>query len=76
MSVDPARLTPEIWLAQLFAAREAAEGGVVRRKLADVDHLVGRARFLAEVRRRGFTVAENAGYAVVFCNGSPVTPLR
>lgn len=76
MTIEPGKLTPDLWLVQLLSSRAAAEGGVVRRKLADVDHLVGRARFLSELRRRGFSAVENAGYVVVFCNGSSITPLR
>lgn len=67
---------PDAWIAALFDSPAAAEGGILRRKSADIDHIVGRARFLAEVRRRGFGAFENAGYIVVFCNGSPVIPLN
>lgn len=76
MTSEPVKSSPELWLTQLFEARAAVEGGVVRRKLADIDQLVGRARFQAEVRRRGFSAVENAGFVVVFCNGAPIVPLR
>ena len=72
----PAPITPDRWLTQLFAARIAAEGGIVRRKVADIERLVGRRRFLQEVDRRGFHVIENAGQFVVFCNQEPVVVLR
>lgn len=68
----PATITPERWLTQMFQARAAAEGGVIRRRISDVDRLIGRQRFLAEIRRRGFRVARNAGQYVVFCNREPV----
>ena len=68
----PLSISPDRWIAQIFSARTAAEGGIVRRKVSDVERLVGRERFLAEVRRRGFRVVENAGHFVVFCNAMPV----
>jgi hypothetical protein len=65
--------TPEQWFRHLFAAKAALDGGVVRRKLRDIDRMVGRDRFLAEVERRGFSAIENAGQVVVFCNAEPVS---
>ncbi len=68
----PDTISPERWLVHLFSARSAAEGGTVRRKVADVERLIGRARFIYEVHRRGFRVVENAGQFIVFCNREPV----
>ncbi len=64
--------TRDRWITQLFQARAAAEGGIVRRSVEDVDRLVGRAFFLHEVQRRGFSVVENAGQFVIFCNREPL----
>lgn len=66
---------PRLWIAQLFASQAAREGGVIRRKSRDVDRFVGREVFLSEMRRRGFTVFENAGQYIVFCNREPVRRL-
>jgi hypothetical protein len=68
----PAVITPDRWLIQLFSARSVAEGGIVRRKVSDVERLVGRDRFLGEIRRRGFRAIENSGHFVIFCNVDPV----
>ncbi len=68
----PEVISPEKWIVHLFSARSVAEGGCVRRKVSDVERLVGRDRFLHEVRRRGFRVVENAGQFIVFCNREPV----
>lgn len=68
----PAPITPDRWIIQLFSARAVAEGGIVRRKVFDAERLVGRNRFLQEVRRRGFRAIENGGHFVVFCNSEPV----
>jgi hypothetical protein len=65
-------LSPEGWIRHLFASQAALEGGVVRRKVRDVEHYYGREAFLAEMRRRGFPVVENAGQFVVFCNNEPI----
>jgi hypothetical protein len=40
-----------------------------------VDRFVGREAFLAEMRRRGFSVVENAGQLVIFCNREPIRRL-
>ena len=68
----PAAITPDRWIVQLFSARAVAEGGIVRRSVADVERLVGRQRFLREVQRRGFRAVENSGQIVIFCNRDDV----
>lgn len=38
----PDVISPDRWIVQLFSARAAAEDGVLRRKVADVERRVGR----------------------------------
>tara|TARA_B110000977_G_C10764178_1_gene371947 strand:- start:109 stop:285 length:177 start_codon:yes stop_codon:yes gene_type:complete len=45
---------------------------VVRRKVRDMERMVGRERFYVELHRRGFSAVENAGQVIVFCNSDPV----
>ena len=68
----PDPILPDHWIAQIFSARIAAEGGIVRRKVTDVERLIGRDRFAHEVRRRGYTAVENGGQFVIFCNVEPI----
>ena len=75
MQTLPAPITPDRWIRQLFSAQTVAAGGIVRRQVRDVERLVGRERFLHEVRRRGYRAIENAGYFVIFCNADPVRVL-
>jgi hypothetical protein len=75
MSNLPMIITPDRWIVQLFSAKSVAEGGIIRRKVADVERLIGRKRFLYEVNRRGFHDVENAGQFIVFCNQDPVNLL-
>lgn len=65
-------MTPEQWFRHLFDARAARDGGVVRRKVRDMERMVGRDVFEAELRRRGYSAVENAGQVVIFCNADPV----
>lgn len=65
-------LDPEIWLRDLFMSKAVQQGAVIRRKARDVERFVGMARFMAEIERRGYRVAENAGQFVIFCNRAPV----
>jgi hypothetical protein len=61
----------DLWLARIFAAK-AAEGQVIRRNIAWIDREVGRARFMAEVRRRGFHLLQTADQFIVVCHSGPV----
>jgi hypothetical protein len=76
MSFLPEHLTPEIWLEQLLSSGEARSGGVVKRQIRDVERLVGRDAFLAEVERRGFQVVQNNRHFVIFCNMMPIRRVR
>lgn len=66
---------PDVWLYQLFSARAAREGGVIRRKIRDVERIIGRDAFLRELERRGYHAVENAGQVVIFCNNEAVRVL-
>ena len=59
-------------MRQMFATRTALDGGVIRRKVADIDHIVGREVFLSAMQKRGYRVVENAGHFVIFCNSDAV----
>lgn len=68
-------VTPQQFLAELFSSRAAVTGAVIRRNARDIDRFVGREAFLVEMRRRGFSVVENAGQVVIFCNREPIRRL-
>lgn len=72
MNVMPEFLSADQWISHLFASQAAREGGVIRRKVRDVERYVGRVPFLDEMKRRGFPVVENAGQFVIFCNREPI----
>jgi hypothetical protein len=66
------RKVPDDWIAAVFSSQAAKGGGVVRRSVAWVDREVGRKRFMAEVKARGYHMVENGGQFVVFCNHARV----
>jgi hypothetical protein len=68
-------LAPEIWLRDVLSSKAVAQGHVIRRKVRDIERFVGMARFLEEVRQRGFRAVENRGYVIVFCNQAPIRRL-
>ena len=70
----PMNRSPEDWIGHIFSAR-AAQGGVVRRSIAWVDHEIGRERFISEVRRRGFHLLASSNQFIVICNRDPVQVL-
>jgi hypothetical protein len=57
----------EQWLAQIFEAKSARTGGVVRRKICDVERKVGRHALELEVHRRGFHLVEAGTQFVIIC---------
>lgn len=65
----------DVWLLQMFTAKSAREGGIVRRQVRDVERIVGRAAFEREIRRRGYHAVENAGQFIIFCNNETVRVL-
>ncbi len=68
-------MSPQAWLLHMFSSQAAREGGVIRRKIRDIERFYGRDAFLQEVQRRGFSVIENAGQFVIFCNSEPLRQL-
>ncbi|MGD9865265.1 MAG: N-(5'-phosphoribosyl)anthranilate isomerase [Pseudodonghicola sp.] len=65
-------LPPELWMQQVFEAKSARQGGVVRRKLRDIEMNVGLDRFCDEIRRRGYHAVRNGTQIVIFCNNEPI----
>lgn len=65
-------ITPETWMADVFRAKAARDGCIIRRRLRDIDRYVGRAEFFSELERRGYQAVENAGQLVIFCNREPI----
>ncbi|NGM47131.1 N-(5'-phosphoribosyl)anthranilate isomerase [Rhodobacter sp. SGA-6-6] len=68
-------LSQDQFFGELFASKAARDGAVIRRQVRDVERYVGRAAFMAEIRRRGFSLVENAGQFVIFCNRGPLRRL-
>ena len=62
------RADPEGWIDEIFSAKAVARGGVIRRDLRWIDREVGRERFMAEVRTRGFHLIESGDQWVVICH--------
>lgn len=72
----PDFLDPHAWMNHVFSAKSAQTGGVVRRRVRDVERIVGRELFRQELRRRGFRAIENNGHFVIFCNRAPLYRLE
>lgn len=68
----PPHLDSALWLRALFSAKAVGRGGVVHRAVRDVERYAGREAFVAEIRKRGFTLVENGEQFVIFCNRDPV----
>lgn len=68
-------IPPEVWMQQIFDAKAARQGGVVRRSRRDIDRTVGLPMFEAELHRRGYHAVENSGQVVIFCNNAPIRVL-
>ena len=68
----PSPLAPETWMRDVFSAKQVSAGGVIRRKLRDIEKYAGRDAFENELRRRGFHAVENSGHLIIFCNQEPI----
>jgi hypothetical protein len=56
------------WIAQIFEAKQAQTGGMVRRSLSSIDIYASIFELKAEVRRRGFHMVITGDQAVIFCH--------
>ncbi|WP_261398487.1 N-(5'-phosphoribosyl)anthranilate isomerase [Leisingera daeponensis] len=68
-------VSTKLWLQQIFDVKSARYGGVVRRKLRDVERNAGLTRLQAQVLRRGDHTVLNGEQVVIFCNNEPVSLL-
>ncbi len=66
-----ARPLGQDWLDQIFHAKAARSGGVLRRKVRDVEREIGRDILELEVRRRGFHLLECEDF-VIICSAAPI----
>ena len=57
------------WLEQVFNARAAQCGGVVRRNVHDVDRYSSEHQLIEAVKARGFHLVQTGDQFVVICNG-------
>ena len=60
------------WIAEIFSAKAALTGGVIRRNRKWVEAEVGLAAFESTVRARGFHLIEAGEQLVVICHSGPV----
>ena len=63
--MDSRITTPDSWIAEMFAAMSASSGGVIRCNRHWVDSTIGRDRFDAELRVRGFHPLETGHQFIV-----------
>ena len=66
------QINPDLWLEQVFSAKAAAAGGVVRRNRSWVATEIGLGRFEEEIRSRGFHLIEAGQQLVVICHSGPI----
>lgn len=74
----PSASPPQVnhdWLDQIFASKQAATGGVVRRARRDVEREIGRDRLELEVRRRGFHLLATRTHYIIVCNRGPIVTI-
>lgn len=64
--------SPDRWLYQLFSPLAVAAGIPLRCDVAEVEANIGRERFLAEVKLRGYRMVEEKGKFNLVLNREPV----
>ncbi|MGB3314951.1 MAG: N-(5'-phosphoribosyl)anthranilate isomerase [Albidovulum sp.] len=68
MAHSGTRSHADLWIETLFSAKAVGRGGIVRRNVTWVENEIGRDRFIAEVRRRGFHLVECGPQFIVICH--------
>jgi hypothetical protein len=58
----------QIWIDSIFEARQAKEGGIVRRAIHSVEENASEKLLLDAVRKRGFHLVRTESQYLVFCN--------
>jgi hypothetical protein len=56
------------YIHRIFQAQQAKRGGIVRRKVSDIDKFASMAQLEAEVRLRGFHMWITGKQAVILCH--------
>jgi hypothetical protein len=62
------RLSSDAWIKQIFQAKAAKTGGIVRRQITSVAQFASSAALEAEVKARGFHMVETGAQYVIFCH--------
>ena len=63
-------------MARLLSSGKARKGGIVKRQIRDVERIVGREAFVAEIERRGSQALENGRHFTVVCTDAPIRRVR
>ena len=63
---------PDVWIDQIFSAKAAATGGVIRRNVDWVEREIGQDRFFLEVRKRGFHLMRAGNQYLILCATDPI----
>ena len=71
--IQPQRLLGQDWLDQIFTTKSAQTGGLVRRKIVDVNREISQEALELEVRRRGYHMLRCGGHFVILCKSDPIT---
>jgi len=61
-------MSPWAYINQIFTAKEAKTGGIVRRQISDVKKYATPKALLDEVKSRGFHLVETGDQFIVICN--------
>jgi predicted GNAT superfamily acetyltransferase len=75
MSTSPFN-QPYEYIKRIFEAKAARNGGIVRRKIADVNKYASFAYLLKDVEARGFHLIEAHEHYVIFCSTESIKLLR
>jgi hypothetical protein len=64
------------WIEQIFDAKQARNGGIVRRSRKSVAMNASEAELISAVQRRGFHIVRTGKQYVIFCDGGDVRLIR
>lgn len=69
-------MSPYEYINRIFEAKSAKSGGIVRRKIANIEKYASFKYLVKEVETRGFHLIETGDQYVIFCSTGSLKLLR
>ena len=69
-------MSPYAYINAIFSSKQAKNGGVVSRQIANVQKYASTQFLIEEVKRQGFHIVEIANQYIIICNSGDIKLLH